>query len=70
MVRSVLSIDTERFGVQEVAGAANFLGDLLGCVSSAPASVEATTRSLLFGRLLSKFARFDAFRLFGYETFS
>ena len=69
-VRSVLSIDTERFGVQEVAGAANFLGDLLGCVSSAPASVEATTRSLLFGRLLSKFARFDAFRLFGYETFS
>lgn len=65
----VLSIDAERFGAEEVYSASNLLDSLLGCIQTAPADTEVTTRSLLFGRLLAKLARFDTFRLFKLETF-
>lgn len=68
--RSVLSIDTAQFGVGDVFGASIFLGNLLNCVYAAPADMEVRTSLLLFGRLLAKLSRFDAFQLFKLETLS
>jgi hypothetical protein len=67
---SVLSIDAGLFGTEEVFGASNFLDELVRCISILPADVQVTTSSLLFGRLLAKLARHDAFQLFKSETFS
>jgi glycosyltransferase involved in cell wall biosynthesis len=64
------SFETEGLGVKEVYGAAILLDHLLRDVSISWVGSIVTTRTLLFGRLLSRFLKSGTMRIFKTESLS